>query len=62
MLANLNSEAILLKVILQLIVIISAARIGGWIFRKLGQPLVVGEIATGLLLGPSCFGRLNPEL
>ena len=61
-LANINSEALLLKVIVQLIVIIAAARIGGWIFKKLGQPQVVGEIATGLLLGPSCFGRLNPQL
>lgn len=57
-----NSEAMLLQVILQLIVIIAAARIGGWMFRKLGQPQVVGEIATGLLLGPSFFGRLSPDL
>ncbi len=55
-----NSEALLLRVILQLIVIIAAARMGGWIFKKLGQPQVVGEIANGLLLGPSCFGRLSP--
>jgi Kef-type K+ transport system membrane component KefB len=61
-LANVNSEALLLKVILQLVVIIAAARMGGWLFKKLGQPLVVGEIATGLLLGPSLLGRLNPEL
>ncbi|TWU46967.1 High-affinity Na(+)/H(+) antiporter NhaS3 [Rubripirellula reticaptiva] len=60
LMASLSSEAMLLQVILQLIVIISAARIGGWIFHKLGQPQVVGEIATGLLLGPSCFGRLSP--
>ena len=61
-LVTMNSEAIMLQVILQLIVIIAAARIGGWAFRKLGQPQVVGEIATGLMLGPSCFGRLSPGL
>jgi Kef-type K+ transport system membrane component KefB len=56
-----DNEAILLQVTVQLMVIIGAARLGGWLFRKLGQPQVVGEIATGLLLGPSCFGRLSPD-
>lgn len=60
--ASMENEAMLLQVIAQLIVIIAAARMGGWVFRKLGQPQVVGEIATGLLLGPSCFGRLSPDL
>lgn len=60
--ANINSEAVVLQVALQLIVIIAAARLGGWVLRKLGQPQVVGEIATGLLLGPSCFGRFSPEV
>jgi Kef-type K+ transport system membrane component KefB len=57
-----NSETLLLQVILQLLVIIAVARLGGWIFTWLGQPQVVGEIAAGLLLGPSCFGRLSPDL
>ncbi|MDV6030186.1 MAG: sodium:proton antiporter [Phycisphaera sp. RhM] len=57
-----NSEAVLLQVVLQLIVIIICARAGGKVFKCLGQPQVVGEIATGMLLGPSFFGRLNPEL
>lgn len=61
-LATQTGEALLLTVIMQLIVIIAAARAGGWLFGRLGQPQVVGEIATGLLLGPSCFGRLMPEL
>lgn len=56
-----NNEALLMQVLLQLILIIAAARAGGWLFQRIGQPQVVGEIATGLLLGPSCFGRLNPE-
>lgn len=57
-----NSEAVLLQVVLQLIVVIVFARVGGSIFKRFGQPQVVGEIATGMLLGPSLFGRLNPDL
>ncbi|MBI1311888.1 sodium:proton antiporter [bacterium] len=57
-----GGESLLLLVIAQLIVIISLARVGGWIFARCGQPQVVGEIITGLLLGPSCLGRLAPEL
>ena len=41
-------ESFLLRILLQLVVIISAARIGAWLFGKLGQPQVVGEIAAGL--------------
>ena len=56
-------ESVLLTVIVQLIVIIAVARIFGTIFRRyLGQPQVCGEIAAGLLLGPSLFGRLFPGL
>ena len=55
-------ENILLIVIVQLIVIVSAARFFGGLFRKLGQPLVCGEIAAGLILGPSLFGGMFPTL
>lgn len=55
-------ESFLLRILVQLVVIISAARIGAWLFGKLGQPQVVGEIAAGLLLGPSVLGQLAPGL
>ena len=55
-------ENVLLIVILQLIVIIAAARIFGGLFRRIGQPLVCGEIAAGLILGPSFFGGMFPGL
>ncbi len=57
-----HTENVLLLVIIQLIVIVSAARIFGLLLRKLGQPLVCGEIAAGLILGPSVFGGMFPNL
>lgn len=57
-----HTENILLTVVIQLIVIIAASRLFGLLFRKLGQPLVCGEIAAGLILGPSVFGGMFPEL
>jgi Kef-type K+ transport system membrane component KefB len=55
-------ENVLLLVLVQLCIIITAARIVGIASRRLGQPQVCGEIAAGLLLGPSFFGRIQPEL
>jgi Kef-type K+ transport system membrane component KefB len=48
--------------LIQLIVILTTARIMGWLFRKMGQPAVIGEMTAGLMLGPSLFGGLSPEL
>ncbi len=45
---------------LQLLVIISAARLMGKLFTRFGQPAVVGEMAAGILLGPSLLGLLAP--
>ena len=59
---NAHVETILLAVIVQLIVIIAAARIFGALFHRLGQPQVCGEIAAGLILGPSLFGGFFPDL
>ena len=48
---------------LQIAVILIACRAVGWIGRRfLGQPQVVGEMIAGVLLGPSVFGLLLPEL
>jgi Kef-type K+ transport system membrane component KefB len=54
-------EEVLLPILLQLVVIIVAARLFALLFRWLGQPGVVGEIAAGLALGPSVLGALWPE-
>lgn len=53
------SLAILL---VQIAVILVVARIVGWVFGKLGQPQVVGEMAAGILLGPSLLGWAAPEV
>ncbi|MEO8659000.1 MAG: cation:proton antiporter [Bryobacteraceae bacterium] len=50
----------LFKLILQIAVVILAGRIGGLIFQKLKQPQVVGEMAAGILLGPSLMGWVAP--
>ena len=57
---TMKTKELLLTALLQLIVIIVAARVFAAIFRKFRQPSVVGEIAAGLVLGPSCFGRFFP--
>jgi len=54
-------ENFVLHVLIQLVVIIAAARVGAWILGKLGQPQVVGEIVAGLVLGPSLLGRFAPH-
>ena len=47
--------------LLQVIVILIFARIVAWLFTKLGQPSVIGEILAGIVLGPSVMGWLWPE-
>lgn len=48
--------------LLQILIILLVVRVMGWIFRKLRQPAVIGEIVAGILLGPSLFGRVAPDL
>lgn len=48
--------------ILQIGTILIVARLVGWLFGKLHQPRVVGEMLAGILLGPSLLGWLAPNL
>lgn len=48
--------------LLQVITIIVAARVFGWLFKKIGQPMVIGEILAGIVLGPSLLGIYFPEV
>ncbi len=54
-----ETEERLLLVLIQLVVIIVVARVFAALFRKLGQPTVVGEILAGLILGPSVLGKFE---
>ena len=56
------SETLLFTVLLQLAIMIGAARLCHVLARRFGQPGVIGEILAGLLLGPSLFGHLFPQL
>ena len=48
---------------LQMFIILAVCRLVGWIGKKyLHQPQVVGEMIAGVILGPSLFGILLPEL
>ena len=52
----------LLSVLLALTVIMLTARLVGAVFARLNQPAVIGEVVGGILLGPSLFGRIAPDL
>ncbi|MDO9634532.1 MAG: cation:proton antiporter [Paludibacter sp.] len=58
--ANLQHPLSILLV--QIVVIIFVARIVSWLFKKIGQPVVIGEIIAGIILGPSLLGLYYPEI
>jgi Kef-type K+ transport system membrane component KefB/mannitol/fructose-specific phosphotransferase system IIA component (Ntr-type) len=51
----------ILVFLLSLGVLLSAARLLGELARRLGFPLVFGELASGILLGPTVLGRTAPN-
>ena len=57
-----GAEALVLRLLAQLVVILVATRVVVGIARRMGQTDVSGEILTGILLGPSLLGALAPEL
>jgi Kef-type K+ transport system membrane component KefB len=58
---SLNLHHPLAILLAQIITIIIVARFFGWVFRKIGQPSVIGEIIAGIVLGPSLLGFYFPE-
>ncbi|HEX6946619.1 MAG TPA: cation:proton antiporter [Acidimicrobiia bacterium] len=56
------SEGQILAFLVQLLLLVGVARAFGWLFRRAGQPAVVGELVAGVLLGPSVLGRVAPEV
>jgi Kef-type K+ transport system membrane component KefB len=55
-----NLQEALPTLLLQIMVIIAATQLLGSVFRKIGQPAVIGETVAGIILGPSLFGLLFP--
>jgi Kef-type K+ transport system membrane component KefB len=56
-----NARSPLSTLLFQVVLIVAAARGLGLLFRKMGQPPVVGEIIAGILLGPSLLGAVAPS-
>jgi len=46
-------------VILDLFLVLLAAKIGDEVFKRIGQPAIVGEILAGVLVGPSLLGLVE---
>jgi Kef-type K+ transport system membrane component KefB len=58
---SLNNQEITLF-FLAFVLLLLAAHVMGFVFQRLSMPRVIGEIAGGLLLGPTCLGWLSPHL
>jgi Kef-type K+ transport system membrane component KefB len=52
------SNSDLTSILLILLLLVGLAQLFGYLFVKLRQPKVVGEILAGVVLGPSLVGRL----
>ena len=51
-----------LNFILAIMIVIVAAKAGGYISNRLGQPAVLGELLAGLLLGPTLLDMLHSPI
>ena len=47
--------------VLALLLVLAATRLGARVAQRMQLPPVIGEISAGILLGPSVFGALFPE-
>ena len=59
---NMLSPGELPQLLLAVSLLLATARLCGTLARRIGQPSVLGELAAGILLGPTLFGRFAPEL
>jgi len=57
-----NLREALPRLLLQIIIIIAATQLLGWLFKKIGQSAVIGETVAGIILGPSLLGLLFPGI
>ncbi|OUL17456.1 cation:proton antiporter [Nostoc sp. 106C] len=47
-------------VLFEVLIVIGLSRLVGLAFKSIKQPLVIGEIVAGIMLGPSLFGLIAP--
>ncbi len=47
--------------LIDLAIILAAAKVGDEVFKRIGQPAIVGEILAGLIVGPSVIGLVSPS-
>lgn len=57
-----STEAVLIRLLIQIAVIVGASRLVGALFYRMGQVRTMGEISAGILLGPSLLGWMFPAL
>src|SRR3954468_12526585 len=50
------------SVIILLLILLAAAHLFGYLFSRLRQPKVIGEILAGIVLGPTLLARIAPSL
>jgi Kef-type K+ transport system membrane component KefB len=55
-----NFRTSLSILLMQIIVILTMAGLFRWLFRRINQPPVMGEMLAGIVLGPSVLGLLYP--
>lgn len=55
------SEHQVLLFLIQVSLLLLLGRVLGQLSRRFGQPAVVGEIAAGVVLGPSVLGQIAPD-
>src|SRR5438270_2779492 len=55
------TDEIFWRLLLAALVVIIVSRAVGGLFRRINQPQVVGEIAAGIVLGPSVLGAAWPQ-
>src|SRR5918995_1916918 len=48
-------------ILVALFVVLLAAKVGDELFKRIGQPALVGEILAGVVIGPSLLGLVEPD-
>ncbi|MGC4031138.1 MAG: cation:proton antiporter [Tepidisphaeraceae bacterium] len=54
--------SVISTLLVQVMIVLGLSRLMGALAQKVRQPKVVGEMIAGIMLGPSLFGWLAPDL